>query len=166
MYSLNNNSSLNVIISSSIFKLFSFRLHLLHCQIPCYCYRPFVCYIPFHLKLLLLLPVKQINTKFNVRCTYTHMHRLFLYTVKCLAIVIVRLSSIGFQILSRTKYVPSLVKIHWRMLILECSQGYYGRVDGRKEGRTVSLLYPFATSHLKLLNILTWMSVVHILMHV
>ena len=77
-----------------IFKLFSFRLHLLHCQIPCYCYRPFVCYIPFHLKLLLLLPVKQINTKFNVRCTYTHMHRLFLYTVKCLAIVIVRLSAV------------------------------------------------------------------------
>jgi hypothetical protein len=33
--------------------------------------------------------------------------------------------SIGFQILLRTKYVPSLVKIHWRMLILECSQGYY-----------------------------------------
>jgi hypothetical protein len=29
--------------------------------------------------------------------------------------------SIGFQILLRTKYVPSLVKIHWRMLILECS---------------------------------------------
>jgi hypothetical protein len=46
--------------------------------------------------------------------------------------------SIGFQILSRTKYVPSLVKIHWRMLILECSQGCYGR--------TVALLYPFATS--------------------
>jgi hypothetical protein len=31
--------------------------------------------------------------------------------------------SIGFQNLLRTKYVPSLVKIHWRMLILECSQG-------------------------------------------
>ena len=31
--------------------------------------------------------------------------------------------SIGFQILLRTKYVPSLVKIYWRMLILECSQG-------------------------------------------
>jgi hypothetical protein len=31
--------------------------------------------------------------------------------------------SIGFQILLRTKYVPSLTKIHWRMLILECSQG-------------------------------------------
>jgi hypothetical protein len=30
--------------------------------------------------------------------------------------------SIGFQILLRTKYVPNLVKIHWRMLILECSQ--------------------------------------------
>ena len=31
--------------------------------------------------------------------------------------------SIGFQILLRTKHVSSLVKIHWRMLILECSQG-------------------------------------------
>jgi hypothetical protein len=35
--------------------------------------------------------------------------------------------SIWFQTLLRTKYVPSLVKIHWRMLILECSQGCYGR---------------------------------------
>jgi hypothetical protein len=33
--------------------------------------------------------------------------------------------SIGFQILLRSKYVPSLVKIHWRMLILECLQGCY-----------------------------------------
>ena len=33
--------------------------------------------------------------------------------------------SIGFQILLRTKYVPSSVKIHWRMLILECSQRCY-----------------------------------------
>ena len=33
--------------------------------------------------------------------------------------------SIGFQTLLRTKHVPSLVKIHWRMLILECSQGCY-----------------------------------------
>jgi hypothetical protein len=33
--------------------------------------------------------------------------------------------SIGFQTLLRTKYVPSLIKIHWRMLILECSQGCY-----------------------------------------
>jgi hypothetical protein len=47
--------------------------------------------------------------------------------------------SIEFQILCRTKHVPSLVKIHWRMLILECSQGCYGR----KDGRTVTLLYPF-----------------------
>ena len=39
--------------------------------------------------------------------------------------------SIGFQILLRTKYLPSLVKIHWRMLILECAQGCYGRTDGR-----------------------------------
>ena len=43
--------------------------------------------------------------------------------------------SIWFQILLRTKYVPSLVKIHWRMLILECSQGLW-RTDGRTEGRT------------------------------
>ena len=54
--------------------------------------------------------------------------------------------SIGFQILLRTRYVPSLIKIHWRMLILECSQGCYGRTDGRTEGLTVALLYPFATS--------------------
>jgi hypothetical protein len=33
--------------------------------------------------------------------------------------------SIGFQISLRTKYVPCLVKIHWNMLILECSQGCY-----------------------------------------
>ena len=33
--------------------------------------------------------------------------------------------SIGFQILLRSKYVPGLVKIHWRMLILGCSQGCY-----------------------------------------
>jgi hypothetical protein len=33
--------------------------------------------------------------------------------------------SIGFQTLLRTTHVPSLVKIHWRMLILECSQGCY-----------------------------------------
>jgi hypothetical protein len=38
--------------------------------------------------------------------------------------------SIGFQILLRTKYVPSLVKIHWRMLILEFSQGCDGRTEG------------------------------------
>jgi hypothetical protein len=33
--------------------------------------------------------------------------------------------SIGFQTLIRTKYVPCLVKIHSRMLILECSRGCY-----------------------------------------
>jgi hypothetical protein len=43
--------------------------------------------------------------------------------------------SIAFQILLRTKYVPSLVKIHWRMMIIECSQGCYGRTDGRTDGR-------------------------------
>ena len=43
--------------------------------------------------------------------------------------------SIGFQIFLRTKYVPSLVKIYWRMLIIEWSQWCYGRTNGRKEGR-------------------------------
>ena len=39
-----------------------------------------------------------------------------------------------------TKYVPSLVKIHRRMLILGCSQGCYGRMDGRTHGSvTISL---------------------------
>ena len=33
--------------------------------------------------------------------------------------------TIGFQILLRTMYVPCLVKIHWKMLILECSHGCY-----------------------------------------
>ena len=41
--------------------------------------------------------------------------------------------SIGFQILLRTKYVPSLVKIHWRMLIHK--DVTEGRTDGRKDGR-------------------------------
>ena len=35
-----------------------------------------------------------------------------------------------FQMLWSTNYVPSLVNIHWRMLILKCSQGCYGRTDG------------------------------------
>jgi hypothetical protein len=38
--------------------------------------------------------------------------------------------SIGFETLLRTKYVPNLVKIHWRMLILECSQGCYRVKNG------------------------------------
>ena len=41
--------------------------------------------------------------------------------------------SIRFQILLRTKYVPSLVKIHWRMLIHK--DVTEGRTDGRKDGR-------------------------------
>ena len=43
--------------------------------------------------------------------------------------------SIGLQMLVRTKYVPSLVKIHWRILILACSKGCYGWTDGRQDGR-------------------------------
>jgi hypothetical protein len=41
--------------------------------------------------------------------------------------------SIGFQTLLRTKYVPSLVKIHWRMLILVFTRML--RKDGRTDGR-------------------------------
>ena len=52
--------------------------------------------------------------------------------------------SIGFQILLRTKYVPSLVKIHWRMFIHK--DVTERRTEGRMEGRTVAWLYPFATS--------------------
>ena len=47
--------------------------------------------------------------------------------------------SIGYQILLRSKYVSSLVKIHWRMLILECSQG----CDGRTEGSVIISLRNF-----------------------
>jgi hypothetical protein len=35
--------------------------------------------------------------------------------------------SIGFQILLRSKYVPSLVKIHWRMLILMFTRMLHGK---------------------------------------
>jgi hypothetical protein len=45
--------------------------------------------------------------------------------MKCNCKIILISKSIGFQTLLRTKYVPSLVKIHWRILILECSQGCY-----------------------------------------
>ena len=51
--------------------------------------------------------------------------------------------SIGFQILLRTKHVTSLVKIHWRMLILECSQECYGRTDGRTDGSVSIFLRNF-----------------------
>jgi hypothetical protein len=64
----------------------------------------------------------------------------------CMVGVAKVLDSIGFQTLLRTMYVPSLVKIHGSMLILEWSQGCYGRTDRRKDRRTVALLYPFATS--------------------
>jgi hypothetical protein len=47
------------------------------------------------------------------------------YAVKIWPLDLWPLKSIGFQTLLRTMYVPSLVKIHWRMLILECSQGCY-----------------------------------------
>jgi hypothetical protein len=60
--------------------------------------------------------------------------------------------SIGFQILLRTKYVPSLVKIHWRMLILECSQGLW-RTDGSV---TISPRNFVGGEHSRI-NILQWM---------
>ena len=47
------------------------------------------------------------------------------YAVKIWPLDLWPWKSIGFQTLLRTMYVPSLVKIHWRMLILEWSQGCY-----------------------------------------
>jgi hypothetical protein len=56
--------------------------------------------------------------------------------------------SIGFQILLRTKYVQSLVKIHCRMLILEWSQGCYGMKD---EQSTHIILKAYVTPSLRVL---------------
>jgi hypothetical protein len=63
--------------------------------------------------------------------------------------------SIGFQILLRTKNVPSLVKIHWRMLILECTQGCYVVNIWRGDNKAVMIWSVF---HCKLLhlNLLLW----------
>jgi hypothetical protein len=54
-----------------------------------------------------------------------HMSKEKCHTVKFLLrnILVNTLESIWFQTLQRTKSVPGLVKIHWRILILECSQG-------------------------------------------
>jgi hypothetical protein len=60
--------------------------------------------------------------------------------------------SIRFQTLIRTKYVPSLVKIHWRMLILECSQGCY-----MVKTFTVTLTLDLENQHSRI-NILQWIS--------
>ena len=65
--------------------------------------------------------------------------------------------SIGFQILLRTKYVLSLVKIHWRMLILECSQECYGRTDGRTNGSVTISLRNFVGEGIKMHSILKYM---------
>ena len=67
--------------------------------------------------------------------------------------------SIGFQILLRSKYVPSLIKIHWRMLILECSQGCYavkiwpGDIDlwpGKSIGFQILLRTKYVSSLVKI----------------
>jgi hypothetical protein len=62
-------------------------------------------------------PLKDVDSRVFTRmlCGKNLTHDLDLWPWK----------SIGFQTLLRTKYVPSLVKIHWRMLILEFSQGCY-----------------------------------------
>jgi hypothetical protein len=50
--------------------------------------------------------------------------------------------SIGFQALLRTKYVPSLVKIHWRMLILEFTR----MLHGKKFDRLTVDLWPWKST--------------------
>jgi hypothetical protein len=70
------------------------------------------------------------------------------------------------EILLRTKYVPSLVKIHWRMLILECSQGCYavtfwlGYLDLWLTGSNV-----YRITSLRTIDIVTLPSVRHILVN-
>jgi hypothetical protein len=54
---------------------------------------------------------------------FTRMLRSKNFTVWHFSFDIWPWKSIGFQTLQRTKCMPSLVKIHWRILILECSQG-------------------------------------------
>jgi hypothetical protein len=73
-------------------------------------------------------PLKYVDSKYVDSRVFTRIIQC--YTVKIWPSDLWPWKSIGFQILLRTKYVPSLVKIHWRMLIIECSQGCYGRTDG------------------------------------
>ena len=73
-------------------------------------------------------PLKYVDSKYVDSRVFTRIIRC--YKVKIWPSDLWPWKSIGFQILLRTKYVPSLVKIHWRMLIIECSQGCYGRTDG------------------------------------
>jgi hypothetical protein len=60
-------------------------------------------------------PLKDVDSRVFTRMLHSQKFTRWLWPWK----------SIGFQTLLWTKYVPSLVKIHWRMLILECSQGCY-----------------------------------------
>jgi hypothetical protein len=77
-------------------------------------------------------PLKDVDSR-----VFTRMLRSNRFDPVTLTFDIWPWKSKGFQNLLRTKYVQCLVKIHWRMLILECSQGCYGRTDdGRTNGRT------------------------------
>jgi hypothetical protein len=63
--------------------------------------------------------------------------------------------SIRFQILLRTKYVPSLVKIHWRMLILVFTRNpvdFQGQ-RSRSPGQIFTIEHPCEHSRI---NILQW----------
>ena len=76
----------------------------------------FCCCCHLEFKIHIKIKIKQGNVKRGVSpCLQIRPCDLDLWAWK----------SIGFQILLRSKYVPSLVKIHWRRLILECSQGCY-----------------------------------------
>jgi hypothetical protein len=56
---------------------------------------------------------------------YRVFTRMLVVTIWNWDLDILSLKSIVFQMLLRTKYVPSVVKLHWRMFILEFSQGCY-----------------------------------------
>ena len=88
---------------------------------------------------ILMKNMKIISAKYKTRATQSVAYYLaHKFDPVTLTFNLWPWKSTGFQIFLQIKYVPSLVKIHWRMLILDCSQGCYGR--------TVALLYPFATS--------------------
>ena len=75
-------------------------------------------YVPSLVKIhwrMLILECSQRYYVVNIWPCYPDLWPIRLWTWK----------SIGFRIILRVKYVSSVVKIHWRMLILECSQGYY-----------------------------------------
>jgi hypothetical protein len=59
-------------------------------------------------------------------CIILPQQLLYMYYITPTSLIIPSPTKLRGDIVTLpSKYVPSLVKIHWRMLILECSQGCY-----------------------------------------